>query len=252
MGHLERGSGTFLRKRWRRIRRRLSSQGDHIKSSPSACGAAPTGQPGDAGRKTPNFQKGQSASSEWARPKGRGRKGDSASRTEACARAGSREGGHVSTLGNPTQVASRGASEPQKAEKWRVLKGKRRVYLGDQAAWPCQEVPQHRANSSGKAHGRLVTSRKFQAQQALPTRPKVTEPQQLAPFTPVSRPRIETCKQDQVQGQSRTAGGCAHKGKRESHRAAAGAAGQFPGTSIRLWASDMQTAPPLWQKVEKN
>ena len=163
---------------------------------------------GDAGRKTPYFPKGQSASSEWARAKGRGRKGDRASRRGVCARAGNREGGHVCTLGNPTQAASRGSlGTPEGGEMARA--GARR----QKARLPVRSSsvallggPQHRANSSGKAHSPLVTSHKFQARQVLPKRPSVTEPQQPAPFTPVSWPRIETCKQEQAQGQSKTAG----------------------------------------------
>lgn len=70
----------------------------------------------------------------------RGRMGDRDFRTGTCARAGSREGGHVSTLGNPTGGVT-GVLGNLGAVKWWVLEGKRRIYLVDQAAWPCQGSP---------------------------------------------------------------------------------------------------------------
>lgn len=118
-----------------------------------------------------------------------------------------------------------GAWEPQRAGKWRgrVLEGKRRVYLQTKRPGPAKGPPTQ-GQLLWESAQPLVTSRKFQARQVLPKRPSVTEPQQPAPFTPVSWPRIETCKQEQAQGQSKTAGGCASKGERGRGHAA-GAAG---------------------------
>ena len=100
------------------------------------------------------------------------------------------------------QVASWGNFGTLRAVKWRVLKGKRRIYLGDQAAWPCQGSP----NTGPAPLRKHVAAWWLPASSRHSPGPRATEP-------PGSRPRTEACEQKQAQGHSKAAGGRVSTGK---------------------------------------
>lgn len=157
----------------------------HQKAHPLR-GAAPTGQLGDAGRRPHTFREGQLASLGMGEGKRQRQKGRQSFQDRGLRPAGNREGGHVCTLGNPTQAKATGAWEPQEGGEHGeggVLKAKKARLPADQAAWPWL-----RALTQGQllweSAQPLVTSQ-FQARQVLPKRPSVTEPpNNRAPFTP--------------------------------------------------------------------
>lgn len=83
-------------------------------------------------------------------------------RAGTCTRAGSREGGHISTLGNPTGGIMGELWNPKGSEMAGAQRQKAHL-PGRPSGLALPRVPQHRASSSAKARGRLVTARKFQA-----------------------------------------------------------------------------------------